>query len=79
MTESKFISITGVTSNETKQQFDNFKNMVLPEMLLNRLNSDTLKQNNNLKIAMESLNSGLELLRLFRSRVTWFNGFDYPS
>jgi len=69
MAKSKIISITGVTSNEAKQQFENLKKMVLPEMLLDRLNSDTLKQDNHLKVALESLHSGIELLKLLKHRV----------
>ena len=69
MAKSKIISITGVTSNEAKQQFENLKKMVLPEMLLDRLNSDTLKQDNKLKTALESFFSGIELLNLLGHRV----------
>ena len=69
MAKSKIISITGVTSNEAKQQFENLKKMVLPEMLLDRLNSDTLKQDNKLKTALESFFSGIELLNLLGNRV----------
>lgn len=69
MAKSKIISITGVTSNEAKQQFENLKKMVLPKMLLDRLNSDTLKQDNKLKTALESFFSGIELLNLLGNRV----------
>jgi len=69
MTASKTIPITGVTNNGKRQQIENLKNMVFPEMLFNQLNSDTIKQDNHLKVALESLYSGIELLKLIKYRV----------
>lgn len=69
MTNTKVTPMTGVTSNGKKQLIENLNRMVLPEMLLNRLNRDILQHRNELQTALDSLLSGQEFLKLLRQRT----------
>ncbi len=69
MTNTKVTPMTGVTSNGKKQLIENLNRMVLPEMLLNRLNRDILQHRNELQTALDSLLSGQKFLKLLRQRT----------